>query len=237
MDRAGKKLAHPHVLVSDKPTQDKRFTWLFAGFAFNTITSITAIALWGFAPTRIANTSAARPESSSTLPPFSAPRVNPQRPYSQLTPGAPPSAGDAQPTSPPPPRIDTQFLDTSPNVTVTASTETLAKRVNLRPDFLAESLGDEKGEIPKGYASRLEKAFDAAKAFTTRLKLTEPQTQSVVAIFTHYELSVLREEKAAAPGPANPTRLEALTNEAITSIRATCGEDTSAAAADELERL
>jgi hypothetical protein len=120
-------------------------------------------------------------------------------------------------------------------VKIAPSTLALAERLHLEPQTLAQTFADESGEVPTNVAKRLEHAFDSATSFAKNRKLDESQSQSVVAILTYYEFSVLREEKATAPGPADPTRLESIRDELLTDIRTTCGEDTRGAAEKEID--
>lgn len=111
-----------------------------------------------------------------------------------------------------------------------ASTTALADRLHLRPDALAQAFGDETGDIPRNVAQRLEQAHEAASSLAKQRKLDEGQTQSLTTLLTHYAFRVLQEEKSAAPGPADPTRIEALREEILTDVETTCGAEVRKAA-------
>jgi hypothetical protein len=230
--------------VSDGKSIDKRFRWLAAAVAFNTVTSLAAIGLWFLRPTGVQ-------ESSSPSPPVpsgavaQAPMPAARPPLESQHPGFPgplgrtPSAphrtlAGQEAVLPPPARLDAHGLSKNSDVKIAPSTQALAERLRLGPEILAQTFGDEAGEIPRGYASRLERAFDKANALARRLQLDESKTQSLVALVTHYAFSILREEKLAAPGSAEMERIEQITNEIVADIKTTCGEDVSAAAAVEL---
>lgn len=130
------------------------------------------------------------------------------------------------------PRNDLKII----NSKIAPSTLALAERLHLRAEFVAQTFADESGELPSNIAKRLEHAFDSATSLAKNRQLDESQSQSVVAILTYYEFSVLREEKAAAPGPADPLRLESIRSRNLNDIRAMCGEETAKAVEAEINR-
>lgn len=224
--------------MTEQQHPDKRFSWLLAGVVFNTLTSLTAIGLWFFAPNRgpAENKTPAQQTPASTAPNRPA-LPGPRFPPPQGPVGAQPPllGGDIAPAHPLP-RIDARLAARGSDASIPASTQELAARLALRADALATGLGDEQGVVPQPYAKRLEHAFDAATSLAKQRKLDESQTQSLVAILTHYEFSVLREEKSALPGPVDPTRIEDIREQQLTDIQTTCGEDTRKAAELEIER-
>jgi hypothetical protein len=230
--------------VSDKPN-DKRITWLIGATLFNTVISLAAIGLWFFAPNRGRDQSgaAAKIDASTAAPAVARPPIPPLGPVPRHLPGHPsgqsspfPPPLDVQAGALPPARLDARGLDKTGNVKIAPSTQALAERLNLEPQTLALTFADESGEIPKNTANRLEHAFDSASSLAKRRNLDESKKQSLVAILTYHEFSVLREEKAAAPGPVDPTRLEEIRNETLTGIRTTCGDEMGKDAEAEMDQ-
>ena len=105
----------------------------------------------------------------------------------------------------------------------------LGERLHIDPDALAAQLGDEHGEVSKPTADRLERGFMTAEALAKRLGLGESQTQSIVALFTYYVFSLLREEKQAAPGSVDPARIDELNAALLNDVGVTCRETVAAA--------
>lgn len=226
--------------MTEQQPPDKRFSFLLAGVAFNTLTSLTAIGLWFFAPNhapaeRNPPTHETPASTAPNRPPLPGPRFPPPPgPFGAQPP--PPGGGGDLGLARPLPRIDARLAARGSDASIPASTQELAARLALRADALASGLGDQQGVVPKDYAKRLEHAFEAATSLAKQRKLDESQTQSLVAILTYYEFSVLREEKSALPGPVDPTRIEDIREQQLTDIQTTCGEETRKAAELEIER-
>jgi hypothetical protein len=222
--------------VSAEQYRDKRISWLIVATVLNTALSAGAIGLWFFSPNRHRDTA---PASSAIDTPR---RPAPER-FSQRSPGqpAPPLPGPLeQGTNAPPPhsagRFDPRGLSRRGTAKIAPSTQALAERLHLEPQILAHTFGDENGELPKDVAKRLEHAFESATSLAKQHKLDESQSQSLVALLTYYEFSVLREEKSSAPGPVDPTRIEEIQDQLLTDIEITCGEEIRKAAEKEIER-
>jgi len=199
--------------------------------------SLGAIGLWFFAPNRTPNPALVTPAAPQPPTPRpQLPRIDrfPERAPGQAAPLPAPPEGAL--SAPRPGTFDPRGLSRTGNGKISPSTQALADRLHLEPQILAQTFADESGELPRDVAKRLEHAFDSASALAKQRKLDESQSQSVVAILTYYEFSVLREEKAAAPGPAVPNRLERLGEEMLPDIQTTGGEDTRKAAEQEIER-
>lgn len=170
--------------------------------------------------------------------------ARPPRPLVQSFPTAP--TGDVAPPFIPPnvtaaPPATPGIFDPSGraktgNVKISPATRALAERLNLDPQILAATFANESGDLPPNVSKGLERAFDSATSMAKNRKLNEAQAQSLVAILTYYEFSVLREEKSAAPGPVDPTRIEALQERNLLDIGTTCGEETRKAAEIEIDR-
>ncbi len=207
----------------------------------NTVLSLGALGLWFFSPNRgrdglpsATSTNTSAPFPVAAQPPPGPPNRFPQRRPGQAAPlPAPP---DMPAGALPPARFDARGLSRTGNFKIAPSTQALADRLHLDAQILAQTFADEAGELPPHVAKRLEHAFDSSTSLAKTRKLDESQSQSVVAILTYYEFSVLREEKAAAPGPADPSRIESIRNEILTDIRTTCGEDTAKATELEIDR-
>jgi len=207
-----------------------RETWMLVGIGFNTITSLTAIALWVVAPPR----SGATPGPSSEAVSAAIPRppaqlvMPPRRPFPRPGPGpaaASPPGNEVLTDSPAPAAVaQLPQRQSKGGVAVSASVVALAERLHLNPEVLAAQLGDEHGEVPKPSADRLERGFKTAEALAKRLSLDESQTQSIVALLTYHVFSLLREEKQAAPGSVDPARIDELTDSILNDVRVTCGE-------------
>lgn len=211
---------------------------MLTGIGFNTIASLTAIALWALAPQR----GAAPPECppgkvAVSLPPRRVVQEAPLpgRPPARLTRGAAAPTDDG-PVVAGPDKGGPLLQKQTGEAPVSASVIALGERLHLDPQALALQLGDEHGEVPRAWAVRLEQSFTRAEALARRLDLDESRTQSIVALSTYYVFSVLREEKAA-PGGVDPARIEALTDTLLADVRATCGEATAAAAKSDLAGL
>jgi hypothetical protein len=216
----------------------RRDLWVLTGIGFNTVASLTAIALWALAPQRGAAPLECPPGTAAVSPP-------PRRAFQETTlPGRPPARLPRSAAAPPddrpagaaPDRGAPLLQKQTGEAPVSASVVALGERLHLNPQALALQLGDEHGEVPKAWASRLELSFTRAEALARRLDLDESRTQSLVALTTYHVFSKLREEKAA-PGGVDPARLEALTDALLNDIRVTCGEDVAAAAKSDLAAL
>ena len=209
---------------------------MLTGIGFNTVASLTAIALWALAPQRGAPLKCPPGEAAVSPPPLLVQQAPP--------PGRPPARVIRGPAAPP----DTRAVVAAPEMgaprqqkqsgeaAVSASVVALGERLHLDPQALALQLGDEHGEVPKLWAERLERGFKAGEALARRLGLDESRTQSLVALTTYHVFSEIREEKAA-PGGVDPARRDALTDSLLNDIRITCGEDAVAAAKGELADL
>jgi len=210
----------------------------------NTALSLTAIGLWFFSPNTHRQSSV--PASSAEIAPLPAPQTRPPRPLVHAVPPLPLPNGQTPPpeqlpagTFPPPvpPGIfDPGGRARTGNAKISPATKALAERLNLDPQILATTFANEAGDLPTNVTKGLEHAFDSATSLAKRQKLNEYQSQSLVTILTYYEFSVLREEKAAAPGPVDPTRIEALQERNLLDIATTCGEETRKAAEIEIDR-
>lgn len=105
----------------------------------------------------------------------------------------------------------------------------------MLPEGLVQAFGDEAGDIPRDVAQRLDKAYDAAVSLAKQRNLNEAKTQSVTTLLTHHAFRVLQEEKAAAPGPADPTRIEASREQVLNALEMTCGAEVRNAAENLIE--
>ncbi len=207
-----------------------RETWMLVGIGFNTITSLTAIALWVVAPPRSGASRGPSSEAvSATMPrPQAQPVMPPRRPLPTPEPGpaAAPPSGDEVLTDAPAPPVITRLSQRQGQgeATVKASVVALGESLHLDPQVLTDQLGDEHGEVSRSAAARLERGFKTGEALAKRLDLDESKTQSLVALFTYHVFSVLREEKQAAPGSVDPARIDELTESLLNDVRVTCGE-------------
>lgn len=217
---------------------------MVVAIGFNTVASLTAIALWLAAPCRGGAMQCLPGESASAAASTVAPRPA-SRPSSASGPhrGTPFGAGPGTRAT-----GDGEDEELAPEVNgsapilrkaaaVSASVTTLAERLHLNPGVLAEQLGDARGELPKPSADRLERGFEAGGALARRLGLDDSQAQALVALVTYYVFSILREEKNVGPGSVDPARIKELGEAAINDIRASCGEQAAAEATRELPRL
>jgi hypothetical protein len=222
--------------------KDRRTRWMIAGIGFNTLASLTAIALWAAAP-RGAGTAQCPPIETSiagaSWPPAAA---GPRRaPLSGAAPAAnrPPPAGWGDE---PPLRVSPELLSRRPAAATAATPVSpalaaLAERLHFNAAALAGEVGDEHGELPRAVADRLERGHDAGVALAKRLGLDEDKASSLAGVFTYHVVSLLREEKKAAPGNIDPSKLDELTATTLDGIRAVCGEAAADAATRELDDL
>lgn len=201
-----------------------RETWIIVATGFNTVASLTAIALWAFAPRRgdaavsPPGVAISRPQAQDQpLPP---PRRAPMRPIQ----GAPPPSsidGPILPAPELPARLTSKQGLGSP---APAAVVALGQRIGLNPQALSSQLGDEHGDLSARMTDRLERGFNTATALAKRLGLDENRTQSLVTLITNHVLSVLLEEKKAAPGSVDRARVDELTTTLLDDIRVTCGD-------------
>lgn len=215
----------------------RREIWMLTGIGFNTIASLTAIALWALAPQRGGASRCLPGEATVSTPPLPAQPLPPppRRAPARLERGraAPPDSE----TSGEVPEGVVQFQPKqAQGGPVSTSVAALAERLHIDPHVLALQLGDARGEVPALSADRLERGFKAGEALARRLDLDPSRTQSVVALLTYYVFSKLREEKAS-PSGVDPARLEALTDALLGDLRVTCGEATAAAIKNDLAGL
>ncbi len=131
--------------------------------------------------------------------------------------------------------LQNRSLQRSGDVKASPSTIALAERLHLLPEGLVQAFGDEAGDIPRDVAQRLDKAYDAAVSLAKQRNLNEAKTQSVTTLLTHHAFRVLQEEKAAAPGPADPTRIEASREQVLNALEMTCGAEVRNAAENLIE--
>jgi hypothetical protein len=117
------------------------------------------------------------------------------------------------------------------------STVALAQKLGLNANVLAEQIGDADGTLPKASAARLERAFDAAKAFAKRRDLDDAGAQSVATLFTGHVFSVLRAEKAAGDKGVDAATLDDITSETTSGLNATLREDVAKEAEAEVAHL
>jgi hypothetical protein len=220
---------------------------MLAVIAFNTLASLTAIALWAITFYRGASPRSALDHAPrAPLAPLEGAEA-PRRGFTRGSgprlalppalpnggaepPGSHDAEGEARPASAPPRQL------ARPTPADVAPAGSLAARLNMNPRALAD-LQDAQGNLPKASAERLDHAFDAGTALAHRLSLDGPKTQSLVSLATYYAYSVLREEKSVAPGIVDPERIKAITDEVTGDIRATCGDNVSAEAAPMLAAL
>jgi hypothetical protein len=203
---------------------------MLAGIAFNTVASLTAIGLW------IAGRSGPAqcpPETTAPISAVTPPRTTAPR---TLLPPNPPldDSPRSRPRDPPEPARDGENAEPPVNLVAPSKNSTglaspalieLTSRLNLNPQVVAAQLGDADGELPKPYAERLERGWSAGGALARRHNLDEGRSQSLVALMTFHVLSVLREEKKAAPGDVDPARIEELERALVEDVRSSCGED------------
>ena len=211
---------------------DRRAAWMLAGIAFNSVASLTAIGLWIASPGRDCPAQCPPAPTGPLAPPPSNPAPRADRP-----PPLPPALSPRpRPRDPPEPAQDTIAEEATPpanpialskNSTGLASAALidLTTRLNLNPQVVADQLGDANGDLPKPYAERLQRGFSAGGSLARRLGLDEARGQSLVALFTFHVLSVLREEKAAAPREVDPARIEELEAALLKDIRTSIGDD------------
>jgi hypothetical protein len=209
---------------------------MLAGIGFNTIVSLTAIALWVAAPGR-----GSAPDPS--VPAFAVGSEAPHRAFSSpgAAPPTPPArngggSGSAEPVEA---RADPALPTRRPGRLAPISGSpgnALADRLHLSQQAL-DLLADARGQLPKASAERLERAFDAGNAFARRLSLDDSRTQSATALFTQYAFNILREEKRSAPGSVDPARIEEIAGEITGDLRLTCGDQAGADAARALSGL
>lgn len=214
----------------------RRERWMLTGIGFNTLASLTAIALWVVAPQRGGPMKCPPGEAALSIPPLPAqPVPPPRRSPARLDRGAAAQPGNGAFAEAPElgARLPQKRLDGS---AVPSSVTALGDRLHLNPQVLALQLGDEHGEVPARWAERLEHGFATGEALARRLGLDEGRTQSLVALVTYHVFSRIREEKAA-PGGVDPARLEALDEALLDDVRTTCGEDAVAAAKSALAGL
>jgi type IV secretory pathway VirB10-like protein len=228
--------------MSSKISQDKRFSWLIAATALNTIASLTALGLWFFAPNSNRNTTPTPASAEfAQAPP---PPMRPSRPWPNSFPQPPPGQSASTPNSPntpasPPESVgifDPRGLSKTSNAQITPATRAVAERLYLDPQILTAALANDAGDLPPDVVKKLDHALEASTSLAKSRQLNEYQTQSLVSILTYYEFAVLREEKAAAPGPVDPSRLESIRERNLQDIATTCGEDTRQAAEKEIDR-
>ncbi len=225
--------------AGDPVAMSRREIWMLAGIGFNTIASLTAIALWALAPPRGGPMKGLPGEaavSAASIPPLPTPPMPPpRRPSTRMGRGM-----TAQPGNEPgleAPEVGSRLSHKrSEGAAVATSVTELGERLHLNPQVLALQLGDEHGEVPKLWAERLERGFKTGEDLARRLGLDEGRAQSLVALFTYYVFSELREEKAA-PSGVDPERLEALSDGLLDDVRSACGEDAAAAAKSALAGL
>lgn len=224
---------------------DKRARWMMVAIAFNTITSLTAIGLWlasprmtGGAQSPPAPTMDARPAPrpiAAPPPPIAAPRLI--TPSPQGAPQQPTSFAPGEPEPAPPQRAGRDPAGIRSTVKASPSLVALADRLTLNPQILASELADENGELPPRAADKLERGHSTGGAIARRLSLDENKTQSITALMTYYAFSVLREERRAAPGAVDPTKIEELKASAVNDIRTTCGDEAASAAEREISGI
>jgi hypothetical protein len=205
---------------------------MLAGIAFNTVASLTAIGLWIASPGR-SGPAQCPPEKNAPIATAPPPRT--AAPRAILPPNLP---LDAPPRSRPrdAPELAENAENAEPPVNLIAPSKNptglaspalleLTSRLNLNPQVVAAQLGDETGELPKPYAERLERGFNAAGALAQRHNLDEGRSQSLAALVTFHVLNVLREEKKAAPSAVDPARIKELERALGEDVRISCGED------------
>ena len=209
---------------------------MLTGIGFNTLASLTAIALWVMAPHRGGPLQCPPGQAAASIPPLPAqPVPPPRRPPARPDPGPTAQLGSGVVVEAPEPaaRLPQKQLE---GAAAPGAVVALAERLHLNPQVLALQLGDAHGDVPKPWAARLERGFEAGQALARRLGLDEGRTQSLVALFTYHVFSRLREEKAA-PSGVDPARAEALDEALLDDIRTTCGEDAVTAAKSALAGL
>lgn len=201
-----------------------RETWIIVATGFNTVASLTAIALWAFAPHR----------GDAAVSP---PRLTISRPQAQDQPLPPPRRAPMRPiVGPPPPSPIDGPMPPAPDVASrptskqglggpapTAVVE-LGQRIGLNPQALSSQIGDEHGDLSALTTDRLERGFNTATALAKRLGLDENRSQSLVTLITNQVLSLLLEEKKAAPGSVDRARIDELTSTLLDDLRVTCGD-------------
>jgi hypothetical protein len=211
--------------------------WLLAVVALNSTASLVAVALWAFFPCRgnAARCPPAPGPAGEAARPAVAAQAAPQRrlPLPVRQPAAPRAGGVAGEAPPAAVRMPTKRAARS----ASAATTALADRLHLNPEVLAEHLCDEDGELPKGVAARLERGFDAGRSLAKRLNADDGRTQSLVALMTDYTVSVLVEERKAAPNPPDRARIDELQSELVDAVRTTCGDTAAEAVKNELAGL
>lgn len=222
-----------------KPT-DKRISWLIAATLLNTALSSSALGLWFFAPNRARETLPPGIASTSSPPPLAArPGVPPRDrlPRRRIDPIAPGPVVPEGPTEAlPPARMMNPGSSRASAVKASPATTALAERLHIWPESLAQAFADETGDVPHNVAQRLEQAYDTAQSLAKQRNLDEAQTQSLTTLLTHYVFRVLQEEKKAAPGPVDPTLIEALRENILNSVGTTCGDETRKAAESVIDR-
>lgn len=100
----------------------------------------------------------------------------------------------------------------------------LGQRIGLNPQALSSQIGDEHGDLSALTTDRLERGFNTATALAKRLGLDENRSQSLVTLITNQVLSLLLEEKKAAPGSVDRARIDELTSTLLDDLRVTCGD-------------
>lgn len=227
---------------------DRRARWMMVAIGFNTITSLTAIGLWlasprmtGGAPRSPISTTETRPapQRNAAPPPnaaIPAPLVAPRpEPIPQTAPQ--PSSFAPDPEQAAPPIAGRAPASIRPGVSASPSLVALATRLTLHPQILASELADENGELPPGAADKLERAHAAGAAIAQRLSLDEGATQSMKTLLTSYAFRVLSEQKQAAPGAVDPSKIEELKTGTVNDIRSTCGDEAANAAEREINAI
>lgn len=205
----------------------ERETWMILAIGINTLASFTAIALWAFAPPR-GNAPATPPAGAVTRPQAQDQPIPPlRRSPVKLIPGATPPPFDGPVLAAP--DIPTRATSKQ-GAGASTSVVALGERLHLNPQVLSAQLGDEHGEISTLAADRLDRGFKTGEALAKRLGLDENRTQSLVALITYHVFSLLREEKKAAPGTVDPTKIDELTDALLDDVRLTCGDPAAAEA-------
>ena len=203
----------------------RRARWMIAGIAFNTVASLTAIALWAVAPRggavqHGAPPPAARAPSADNGGGPVAHRTTPAgRAMRTGHEGADaPAAGAlALPHGPP------NFMRRPSFTSSSETAHALGSKLGLDPNVLADQLGDESGAISKPVADRLERGYDAGSAFAKREALDDAKTQAVRALFTNHVFATLRAEKSGS-GHVDAEAAEDIRADTSSGLRAACGE-------------
>ena len=213
---------------------------MLVGIGFNTLASLTAIALWVTSPRgRGAPASPGGPSGAvvSRSQPQDQPVQPPHRVSARFLPGTAPQPVDDGVDVVAPGSLARLPQRAGSGTAASASVIALGERLHLNPQVLTAQLGDEHGEISTLAADRLERGLKTGEVLAKRLGLDESQAQSLVALITYHVFSLLREEKQAAPGAVDLTRVDELTDTLLDDIRLTCGDPAAVAARSEVRGL